>query len=248
MTIVRTPVYALFAIGAGFTCAAQTPGAGPRAWVGDFSPIGASDWNYDRAAHLLERAGFGGTPEEIQALAAMSPRDAVRHLVRYQDVKDVDLPPFDEIGIYPSPTFNRGSDGVTGKNTITYVALKGGKIDRMPPDVRARLLDPAQTGVTPEMLRVAKNEKQAVVDAFYYYTNADGREMARAENWLADRMLKTRRPLQEKLVLFWHGHFATGNEKVPITARCSISSPCCGKTPTATCGICWSASGKIRRC
>lgn len=27
-------------------------------------------------------------------------------------------------------------------------------------------------------------------------------------------MLKTRRPLQEKLVLFWHGHFATGNEKV----------------------------------
>lgn len=31
---------------------------------------------------------------------------------------------------------------------------------------------------------------------------------------MADRMLRTRRPLQEKLVLFWHGHFATGNDKV----------------------------------
>ena len=27
-------------------------------------------------------------------------------------------------------------------------------------------------------------------------------------------MVRTRRPLQEKLVLFWHGHFATGNDKV----------------------------------
>ncbi len=214
MTIVRTAVYALFAIGAVFTCAAQSIGAGPRAWVGDLSPIGASDWNYDRAAHLLERAGFGGTPEEIQALAAMSPRDAVRRLVRYQDVKDVDLPPFVEMGIYPSPTFNRGSDPSTGKNTITYALLVRGKIDQLPPERRAQLMDDSLTGVTPVMKRVAKTEKQSVVDAFYYYTNADGREMARAETWLADRMLKTRRPLQEKLVLFWHGHFATGNEKV----------------------------------
>ena len=30
-----------------------------------------------RAAHLLERAGFGGTPEEIARLAAMTPRQAV---------------------------------------------------------------------------------------------------------------------------------------------------------------------------
>ena len=42
--------------------------AGPPQWQNDLTPIGASDWNYDLAAHLLERAGFGGTPEEIQAL------------------------------------------------------------------------------------------------------------------------------------------------------------------------------------
>src|SRR5262245_46230326 len=78
---------------------AATAGSGPTAWVGDLSPISATDWNYDRAAHLLERAGFGGTPEEIKALTAMTPQEAVRRLVRYQEVKDVDLPPFHETGI-----------------------------------------------------------------------------------------------------------------------------------------------------
>ena len=36
-------------------------------WQDDLSQIASTDWNYDRAAHLLERAGFGGTPEDIQA-------------------------------------------------------------------------------------------------------------------------------------------------------------------------------------
>ena len=31
--------------------------------------------------------------------------------------------------------------------------------------------------------------------------------------WL-NRMLYTQRPLQEKVALFWHGHFATANSKV----------------------------------
>ena len=47
--------------------------AGPARWVDDLAPIGPEDWSYERAAHLLERAGFGGTPEEIRALAAMTP-------------------------------------------------------------------------------------------------------------------------------------------------------------------------------
>src|SRR5580700_10377985 len=97
------------AVATACNCAAGTPGAGPDSWVGDLSPIGASDWNYERAAHLLERAGFGGTPEEIQALAAMTPEQAVRHLVRYQEVKDVDLPPFRETGIYPQPLVTRNT-------------------------------------------------------------------------------------------------------------------------------------------
>lgn len=35
-----------------------------------------------------------------------------------------------------------------------------------------------------------------------------------AQAWWLYRMIKTRRPLLEKLTLFWHGHFATGATKV----------------------------------
>lgn len=43
------------------------------AWQDDLTPIRDADWNRDFAAHLLERAGFGGTPAEIDALARMTP-------------------------------------------------------------------------------------------------------------------------------------------------------------------------------
>ena len=183
-------------------------GAGPTSWTGDLSPINPSDWSYERAAYLLDRAGFGGTPEEIQALAAMTPQDAVRHLVYYQKVQDADLPAFQETGIFPSPKWNRGP------NVAAFSAILFGTLDKMPPAQRAALMEDSKTGVTAEDKRIAKTDKQAVVDKFYYWNAADGREMARANTWLADRILNTRRPLQEKLVLFWHGHFATGDEKV----------------------------------
>ena len=36
-----------------------------------------------------------------------------------------------------------------------------------------------------------------------------------AEMWWLDRMLRTQHPLIEKMTLFWHGHFATSDRKVP---------------------------------
>jgi len=33
-------------------------------------------------------------------------------------------------------------------------------------------------------------------------------------NWWVARMVGTSRPLQEKLVLFWHGHFTSGMREV----------------------------------
>ena len=42
----------------------------------NLSAIQPSDWSYERAAHLLERAGFGGTPGQIEALAARRWRSA----------------------------------------------------------------------------------------------------------------------------------------------------------------------------
>jgi hypothetical protein len=38
--------------------------------------------------------------------------------------------------------------------------------------------------------------------------------MSRMQVWWIDRMCHTNRPLEEKLALFWHGHFATSAEKV----------------------------------
>ena len=42
-------------------------------WENDLAPITEIDWNYERAAHLLERAGFGGTPEQIMRLVLLVP-------------------------------------------------------------------------------------------------------------------------------------------------------------------------------
>ena len=60
-------------------------GAGPASWTGDLTPITTADWSRNRAAHLLERAGFGGTPEEVDRLAAMTPEAAVRWLVQLSE-------------------------------------------------------------------------------------------------------------------------------------------------------------------
>jgi uncharacterized protein (DUF1800 family) len=40
------------------------------------------------------------------------------------------------------------------------------------------------------------------------------KKRATAQLWWLDRMLRTNRPLAEKMTLFWHGHFATSMNKV----------------------------------
>jgi hypothetical protein len=75
-------------------------GPGPTAWANDLSPIADSDWSFDRAGHLLERAGFGGTPEEIARLAAMPPARAVAALLDYEAIANDHLAPFDPSGVW----------------------------------------------------------------------------------------------------------------------------------------------------
>ena len=53
----------------------------------------SSRWNYAAAAHLLNRAGFGGTPAEIERLHALGAEGAVSHLVNYEQVEDPRTPP-----------------------------------------------------------------------------------------------------------------------------------------------------------
>ena len=149
-----------------FTSAASNDAA-PSTWVGDLSPITSADWNYDRAAHLLERAGFGGTPEEIKSLAAMTPQEAVRHLVYFQNVKELPLPSFIETGIYPSKNWSRDRMGAA------FQAILFGTLDKLPAEQRRMMMADERTGVTAEDRRMALTGKQAVVDKFYYWRNVD---------------------------------------------------------------------------
>lgn len=42
----------------------------------------------------------------------------------------------------------------------------------------------------------------------------DKKQIEASKFWWFNRMLYTQRPLQEKMTLFWHNHFATANSKV----------------------------------
>jgi hypothetical protein len=172
--------------------AAAWAGAGPAHWTGDLAPIDPGDWNYDRAAHLLERAGFGGTPEEIRALARMTPEQAVRHLVQYHAIDNSHLRPFDESGVW-DPDLNPFP--VSRPATTEQAKAHGEAL-----------------GV--QVKPSGNRPMQPVVNKFFYWLRASRLETNRAAYWWADRMLATRRPLEEKMVLFWHGHFATSEEKV----------------------------------
>jgi uncharacterized protein (DUF1800 family) len=95
------------------------------------------------AAHLLRRAGFGGSEAEVARLAALGMNGAVDSL------------------LHPS-----GPD--------------------------------ADFAAYPETALL--------------YDRAKARQTAQL--WWLDRMLRTNRPLAEKMTLFWHGHFATSVQKV----------------------------------
>jgi hypothetical protein len=169
---------------------ASERGAGPVAWAGDLTPIGPRDWSYERAGHLLERAGFGGTPEELDKLARMTPQQAVNYLVDYEPIDVSHLPKFEESGIYPHGyKFGPISE-------VSRQAIATGKAFGVPARQEGAL--PFQPGI---------NE-------FYTLLWSDFGEIRRAGQWWAERMLITPRPFQEKMTLFWHGHFATSQEKV----------------------------------
>ena len=165
--------------------------AAPAAWKDDLQPLPNDAWNRERAAHLLERAGFGATPAEVNRLSAMTATQAVRYLVRYQNIKQT-LPAFD-----PSDSFDPGLDPfAVSRPAATDMARDQGEA----------------LGVK---VKPAGNRRmQQVADRFLYWLRASKLETQRVAYWWANRMLLTQRPLEEKMTLFWHGHFATSEEKV----------------------------------
>jgi uncharacterized protein (DUF1800 family) len=106
--------------------------------------------------HLLRRAGFGVSANEIDTYKDMSYTQAVAHLVDYE-----------------------GS----------------------PDDVDERIGQPDHVRVIP-----ARNTMR---DLFAPDIDIDDAR----QRWMF-RMIHSRRPLQEKMTLFWHNHFATGYSKL----------------------------------
>ena len=55
---------------------------------------------------------------------------------------------------------------------------------------------------------------QPISDRFFYWLRATMLETRRLGYWWANRMLQTSHPVEQKMALMWHGHFATHENKV----------------------------------
>jgi uncharacterized protein (DUF1800 family) len=135
-------------------------------------PVSGAEWDFQKAAHLLNRAGFGGAPSEIEKLAALGPAKAVASLVDYEGIPDAAV----------DPAWAR------------------------PDPERAERLRAARMAGEEERRRVQRE-----------YQQQERQRAVALRGWWLRRMAGGPRPFQEKMVLFWHGHFATSVQKVRDT-------------------------------
>lgn len=126
----------------------------------------AGPWNARLAAHLLRRAGFGGSPDDVQRFASMPVHDAVDALIEFPSTASL-----------PAP-----GDVYDPRQELTSLAMRGGY----------KALDDMQRRQFGMQLR--KSERTSILSM---------------QNWWLNRMLNTPAPLQEKMALYFHGHFTT---------------------------------------
>jgi len=160
----------------GIVAAPQTTLASPS-----YRPAGSLDattalrpyagpWNRRLAAHLLRRAGFGGSPADVDRYTSLGPAQAAAALVRFDDGPAAE-PPLLQPQLVAPP-------GLYGKNAATDDAT-----------VAAR-------------------------KSFQMRNNVIRRDnLIALQTWWLERMIATPAPLQEKMALFWHGHFTSSPEK-----------------------------------
>lgn len=134
-------------------------------------------WNERLAAHLLRRAGFGGTPDEIRRAAAHSMNAAVDALVHFPSTASLPEPPqlFDPRAMLRQEFF-------------------AGQISLRPDDMQKRA--------------IAKQIRQG-----------ERRSLIELQRWWLNRMIQTPAPLQEKLTLYFHGHFTTAAIQKGVTPQ-----------------------------
>ncbi len=145
--------------------ATGTAGAAPpqpsAPTINGLKPLAENAWDYGKAHHLLSRAGFGGSPEEVARLHALGLRGAVDFLLTYQTQPDLKLPAPIELAPRETPQ----------------------ELAKLSPQQRQQLAQQRR-----------REEQQ---------------QMRAVRTWWIRRLLESPRPLEEKLVVFWHGHFAT---------------------------------------
>lgn len=135
---------------------------------GGLKSMGSTGWTYAKARHLMVRAGFGGTPAEVQKLYEMGLHDAVDHFVE----------------IYRQPAPDIGFDPARAERSRSWQS-------RLPWD-----------------------ERQYMTVKF---RNPERVQQAQMRRWWLKRMAESPRPLQEKMSLFWHDHFAVQYQKRYLT-------------------------------
>jgi uncharacterized protein (DUF1800 family) len=142
-------------------------------------PISPGEWDRVKAAHLLNRAGFGGSPEQIDALTQGGMDAALRQLV---DGPATPVPA-------PPPAWAQPRNLLTIREQVrnAEMAVPAG-------DENAKRV--ARQNVLKDQ---RKTQYENIVDL---------------GAWWLERMRDGSDPLEEKLTLFWHGHFATSMQKV----------------------------------
>jgi uncharacterized protein (DUF1800 family) len=138
-----------------------------------FVPSASDPWDRARAAHLLNRAGFGGRPDDVERYVRIGFDTAV------DDLMNVDRIPES----VPAPDFS------SLRNLWESVA---------------RLY----------LNRAPERER---FEARALALRADNQKLQEVREWWVTRMIQTRRPLQEKMVLFWHGLLVCGRPDARLT-------------------------------
>jgi uncharacterized protein (DUF1800 family) len=136
-----------------------------------YKPTRSDPWDKRKAAHLLQRAGFGGRPDEIEALVKQGVAAAVDELVHYDRVAEE----------YPDPQW---ANDETLQKTL---------------DSRKELRGLSEEERKKKILELRRQQRE---------------NLEELQLWWLKRMIQHKRPLQEKMTLFWHSHFATSAEKV----------------------------------
>ena len=145
------------------------------------SPLPADQWDYAKAAHLLNRAGFGGTPANVDTLAKSGMAASIHYLI---DGPATPVPA-------PAPDWAHPED------------LRQERMDAMQ-QAQATIPANADAATREKLMREAyKSKRKEQIE-----------DLADLIVWWTERMRESVDPLEEKMTLFWHGHFATSYVKV----------------------------------